>query len=49
MVNKGRQGRKMVELMFLNALDLLKTGLLKISSNRYHKKKICIDLANFKY
>lgn len=49
MVNKGRQGRQTVKLMFLNALDLLKMCLLKISSNKYHKRKIGVDLAIFKY
>lgn len=48
MVNKGRQGRKTVKLMFLNASDLFKTCLFKISSNKYHKRKISVDLAIFK-
>jgi len=49
MVNKGRQGRKIVKLMFLNALDLFKKCLLKMSSNKYCKKKIGVVFAVFKY
>lgn len=46
MVNKGRQGRKTVKLMFL--MLLLKKYLLKISNNKYHKKKIGVDFSIFK-
>jgi len=49
MVNKGRQGRQIVRLMFLNAFDLLKTLLLRISSKKYHKRKIAVDFAIFKF
>lgn len=49
MVNKGKQGRKILKLLFLHALDLLKMCLLKISSNKYHKSKISVDFSTFKY
>lgn len=45
MVNKGRQGRQIVKLMFPNAFDLFKTLLLRISSKKYHKGKIGVDFA----
>lgn len=49
MINKGRQGRKIVKLMFLNALDLFRMCLLETSTNKYHKRKIGVDFVIFKY
>lgn len=45
-ISKGRQGRKIVMLMFL--MLLLKKYLLKINSNKCHKKKIGVDFSIFK-
>lgn len=49
MVNKVRQGRKVVKLIFLNALDILNTCPLTVNSNKYHERKIGVDFAILKY